>query len=55
MSRAFTAVEETVQVNVRDNLGSICSRRGVEDMFIAVNDDSFLGEDVVFSLLTRIF
>jgi hypothetical protein len=52
----------TVQVNVRDNFGSICSR-GVDDdddddddPFVLDNDNddfSFLDEGVVFSLLDR--
>ena len=37
----------TVQVNVRDNFGSICSRGGVDDdVFVVDNDDSFLDEGV---------
>ena len=45
---------ETVQVNVRDNFGSICSRRGVEDVFVD-NDNSFLDEGVVYSLVDKDF
>jgi len=46
----------TVQVNVSDNFGSICSRRGVVDdvLFVVDNDDdSFLDDEgvVVFSLV----
>ena len=49
-----------MQVNVRDNFGSICSRRGVDDdsdAFVVDNDDSFLDEGVhvEFSLVDKEF
>ena len=43
----------TVQVNVRDNFGSICSRRGVVVDVLVDNDDTFLDEGVVFSLVDK--